>query len=74
MVGHFGYAIAKAEPFENLTILNSTFKKSGFEMVGFQIPTVCLKELKILILMFLDFAWLNNLNTGLVFRCTTLRC
>ena len=32
-------AIAKA-PFENWTIWNSTFKKSRFPMVRFQIPTV----------------------------------
>ena len=33
-------AIAKAPPFENRTIWNPTFKKSGFRMVRFQIPTV----------------------------------
>ena len=40
MVGTRAIAIAKAQPFENLTISNPTFKKSGFQMVGLQISTV----------------------------------
>ena len=40
MVGTRAIAIAKAQPFENLTISNLTFKKSGFQMVGLQISTV----------------------------------
>ena len=36
----FEWLIAKARPFETRTIWNATFKKSGFQMVGFQIPTV----------------------------------
>ena len=43
MVGTIAIAIAKAQPFENQTIWNLTFKKSRFQMVGFQIPTVLLK-------------------------------
>ena len=35
--------IAKARPFENWTIWNPTFKKFGFQMVGFQIFTVWYK-------------------------------
>ena len=31
--------IAKAQPSENWTIWNPTFKKSRFQLVGFQIPT-----------------------------------
>ena len=33
-------AVAKAGPFENQTIWIKTFKKSRFQMVRFQIPTV----------------------------------
>ena len=33
-------AITKAHSFENRTIVNPTFKKSRFQMVRFQIPTV----------------------------------
>ena len=40
MVGTLALAIAKAWPFENRTIWNPRFKKSGFQMVKFQIPTV----------------------------------
>ena len=32
--------IAKAQPFENWTLWNATFKKSQFQIVGFQIHTV----------------------------------
>ena len=40
MVETIGIAIAKAGPFENLTIWNQTFKKSRFQKYRFQIPTV----------------------------------
>ena len=36
----FGLEIAETWPFENLTIWNPTFKMSGFQLVGFLIPTV----------------------------------
>ena len=39
-VGTIAMTIAKAQPFENRTIQNLTFKKSRFQMVRFQIPTV----------------------------------
>ena len=40
MVRTIGIAIAKAWPLENRTICNPTFKKSGFQMGRFQIPTI----------------------------------
>ena len=40
VVGPIALAIAKARPFENLTILISTFKKLGFQMDEFQMPIV----------------------------------
>ena len=44
MVGTIAIAIGKARLFENWTIWNTTSKKSGFQMVGFQIPTVFNKK------------------------------
>ena len=40
MVGNTAIAIGKARTFENLTIWNTTFKESGFWMVGVQISTI----------------------------------
>ena len=40
MVVAIAITIAKARPFDNQTIWNPALKKSGFQMVGFQIPTV----------------------------------
>ena len=40
MVGTIAITIAKTQPFDNRTIWNPTYKKSRFQMVGFQIPSV----------------------------------
>ena len=40
MFGTIALAIAKAYPFENQIIWNQTFKKFGFQIGGWQIPTV----------------------------------